>query len=565
MAPATISIAACGFAFLLLIMFLDRGHRMRRPALTYGAALLALPVAYFSLAWNRFGVPYTDMGQILYVPLRILDGQRLYEEVFWIHGPLEPYLNAALYSVFGRHTAVMQCHAMAVNCGILALVYALTQSLAGPRAGFCAGLLTFALCVTQPYMSFPYTFSAQYSLLFALGWLVLAYKYVTVGGARRILLLGCAAGLGGLAKQSYGFYVCAAGGLFLAWDLARLSPARATMRRADRWLNFAVYVCAAGILALAPYAWLLRHAPQGRELVWRTVVPVFHAEYYTVWYPAALTRDLLSLGQLSWIGALQTLMQHWVVLGGIALGGWTLARGRRDTPQARLRLALYLVALGSLLTWQQFFHAGFVLPLWIIVLITSLRPDRVDRAPATAVDAAVTVAVVAACALIATAQLRQDLRKDTLLQSDAVRLYDTDDAGGPVKAMADHIRMRAHADDGLVVVGHPQLLHLLTGLDTPLRYTSMHIPGFVNEKDEAEIIRRLDEARTRFVVLPAGGIIPPWFAGASGKATLWNAADLPENQPLEFGRHYCRSVGEYLKTHYRQIAAAPGLKLLERN
>ena len=66
----------------------------------------ALPFAVFALlalvSWNRWLEPYVDSGRELMVPWRVSQGERLYRDVEFHHGPLAPFLGAASDRVFGR-------------------------------------------------------------------------------------------------------------------------------------------------------------------------------------------------------------------------------------------------------------------------------------------------------------------------------------------------------------------------------------------------------------------------------------------------------------------------------
>lgn len=55
-----------------------------------------------AVSWNRWIEPYVDSGRELAVPWRISEGQRLYRDVRFFHGPLGPYLAAGVDAVVGR-------------------------------------------------------------------------------------------------------------------------------------------------------------------------------------------------------------------------------------------------------------------------------------------------------------------------------------------------------------------------------------------------------------------------------------------------------------------------------
>jgi hypothetical protein len=73
------------------------------------ALCAALPYAVFLLlvvvSWGRWIEPYVDSGRELMVSWRVLHGQHLYRDIQWYHGPLAPYLGAAVDWVAGRSLA----------------------------------------------------------------------------------------------------------------------------------------------------------------------------------------------------------------------------------------------------------------------------------------------------------------------------------------------------------------------------------------------------------------------------------------------------------------------------
>jgi hypothetical protein len=60
------------------------------------AALLGL-----AWSWGTWPDLLVDFGRELYVPWRITAGEVLYRELAYFHGPLSPYFNALLFTVFG--------------------------------------------------------------------------------------------------------------------------------------------------------------------------------------------------------------------------------------------------------------------------------------------------------------------------------------------------------------------------------------------------------------------------------------------------------------------------------
>jgi hypothetical protein len=72
-------------------------------------AWVLLPYAVFSflllVSWDRWIEPYVDSGRELMVPWRICQGERLYRDVHFHHGPLAAYLGAGIDRLAGRRLA----------------------------------------------------------------------------------------------------------------------------------------------------------------------------------------------------------------------------------------------------------------------------------------------------------------------------------------------------------------------------------------------------------------------------------------------------------------------------
>ncbi|HKD11350.1 MAG TPA: hypothetical protein VKE50_04705, partial [Thermoanaerobaculia bacterium] len=73
------------------------------------AFLAAFPYAVFALltavSWQRWIEPYVDTGRELMVPWRMAQGESLYRDVRFFHGPLAPEVAAGIDAVLGRHLA----------------------------------------------------------------------------------------------------------------------------------------------------------------------------------------------------------------------------------------------------------------------------------------------------------------------------------------------------------------------------------------------------------------------------------------------------------------------------
>jgi 4-amino-4-deoxy-L-arabinose transferase-like glycosyltransferase len=133
-----------------------------------------------ALSWERWGNPLVDCGREMNQPLRLARGEMLYSEVRHIYGPLSPYVNAALYEIFGPSLDVLYASGILCSIIILAIVYWLGRQLMGRRASTAATLSVMWLCAFKQAGNYmlPYSYSALHGCLLGLITLALLVKAV---------------------------------------------------------------------------------------------------------------------------------------------------------------------------------------------------------------------------------------------------------------------------------------------------------------------------------------------------------------------------------------------------
>jgi hypothetical protein len=111
-------------------------------------------------SWNRWIEPYVDTGRELMVPWRVAQGERLYRDVHFHHGPLSAWLGAACDRAFGRSLT-----ARSALAGLLALLHiaalaSLARRCAGPwRAALATSLAVAVAVFLRPGgWMFPFSF-----------------------------------------------------------------------------------------------------------------------------------------------------------------------------------------------------------------------------------------------------------------------------------------------------------------------------------------------------------------------------------------------------------------------
>src|SRR3990170_745791 len=109
----------------------DGERRVQALLLTLTAIGFAL---LFVLSWLKWADLTIDGGREMNTPLRLLRGELLYSDVYYLYGPLAPYLNAALYAVFGIHLNTLYAAGTLASLLVLALVFHLSATLTSVRA-----------------------------------------------------------------------------------------------------------------------------------------------------------------------------------------------------------------------------------------------------------------------------------------------------------------------------------------------------------------------------------------------------------------------------------------------
>src|SRR5205085_948746 len=175
-------------------------------------------------------------------PLRLAGGEMLYSDVRHIYGPLSPYLDAALYRLFGASLNVLYADGIITAMLILALVYWLARQLMSPLAAAAATLSVMWLCAFKQAGNYilPYSYGALHGSALGLVTLALLVKtlrskpqtaskataaeskaqidgtlhpasYILHPAPYAFLLAGIFAGLATLAKTEMGLAAMAAG------------------------------------------------------------------------------------------------------------------------------------------------------------------------------------------------------------------------------------------------------------------------------------------------------------------------------------------------------------------
>jgi 4-amino-4-deoxy-L-arabinose transferase-like glycosyltransferase len=198
------------------------------------------------------------------LPLRLMNGELLYRDVYYLYPPLSPYLHSLLYRIFGASLDVLQVGGAICAFLIAWMCYRIARRLMTPSESALAVIAVVVVCVFKPggNLIWPYAFASLHGMVFALGALLLALRYIENENRRELAAAGVLIGLAAITKQEFAMAaVCAVTG-------AAIWLRRASFKRMAA--DMALAAAAALLIALPVYAALLG------SIGWKIVVEDCH-------------------------------------------------------------------------------------------------------------------------------------------------------------------------------------------------------------------------------------------------------------------------------------------------
>src|SRR5579872_3081198 len=510
----------------------------------YWLLLLAASFAFgLAASWQRWANPVIDGGREMNQPLRLADGETLYSDVGHIYGPLSPWLNAALYRVFGASLNVLYGDGIVSAIVILALVYHLARRIMDPPAASIATLLVMWLCAFKASGNyiFPYAYSALHGTLFGLTALALCAAALERPTAPLFAGAGLVAGVAVLAKTEMGLATLCAG------------VAAAVLCRRQRLASAAVFLAAALAVSSGVYAAI------AARVGWRTLVFDCWLLAYNVPAPLryfnaslsglndpgqSLLRMALAFVKVGLLGALVAAIAQfragpaaerhraWILLASAAglatLLGVTTGLDWDRGPFLAMPLVLVLAAIDAARRRQRVVvlycvfacaqlariilhvrsggaYGSYLLPVSIVVFVyawVDSFPALCRREEVARVARAVAVGLLCAAAIgtsIAIAERYRRLNTGVVSTPRGTLIVPPDIAEAWNGALA-FIDARTRPGDPIVVLPEGTSLTFLSGRRNPLR-EEIATPGFLEGAAEARAIRQIDAGGTRLVLI----------------------------------------------------------------
>jgi hypothetical protein len=213
--------------------------------------LLGVAGALAWFTWGHWGDFQIDCGREIYVPVAILHGKLLFRDIWYMYGPLAPYVQAFLFRIFGIHLMVLYFFGLTLAMGSALFAFEIGRQFEmGPIPAMVAPLLLLSEAFSPFIFNvvFPYSYAASLGLFLGMAFAFYAVRHSRQKRWADLALAALLASLALLAKQEFGVACLATLGFEVCGWL--------WIDRSWRACRKNLLVCLAGLSpALAVYGW----------------------------------------------------------------------------------------------------------------------------------------------------------------------------------------------------------------------------------------------------------------------------------------------------------------------
>src|SRR5712664_585037 len=206
------------------------------------AVIVSVTGALAWYTWGHWGDFQIDNGRELYVPAEILKGKLLFRDLWYMYGPLAPYLKALLFRIFGVHLTVLYIFGLALTIGTALLTFETARLFNLGIVGSTVPALFLLVESSYPFIYnfvFPYSYAAALASFLGMACLYFVVRHASDMRTRHLGFAAVLACLVLLTKQEVGF-ACL---VFLGFEVLALY----LIQRSRRQLFENIAVCCAGL------------------------------------------------------------------------------------------------------------------------------------------------------------------------------------------------------------------------------------------------------------------------------------------------------------------------------
>ncbi|WP_242359844.1 glycosyltransferase family 39 protein [Anaeromyxobacter sp. SG17] len=567
-----------------------------------GATIAATFLGMLALSWGKWPDVLVDFGHELYAAWRLSEGQALGRDIQWgATGPLPPYVNAAVFRIFGPELRALVVFNLLLLALLTWLLYSLIRALSDGSTATLACVAFLSIFGFGQYVGIgnynyvtPYSHGVTHGLMLSLLAIWLFHRFATGGDRRHLGAAGIAVGLAFLTKPEL-FVACVAA-VGVSW-LAFAREVRSTRRA---FPALAVLLGAACVPPVVAFALLLLKLP-ARDALHVTLAPwalmatpLTKTPFYLAgvgldapavnlaalarWaggyvlvaglgVAAALAAHRLRLSSFVWsvgafaltVAGLTSLVPpwHWLdvarplplfVLFGAAAYAWRAFRGppgeaRTSASSLGFALATFALALlGKMLLNARIIHYGFALAmpasLLAIVWFTWSAPKLLEsRGLRGGVFRGVATGFLAVIALAYVQRASNLFATKKVQVGTGASAFVADDRGRFVAEMVRRIEQRAAPGDTLAVIPEGVMINFLTHHSSPSPYLT-YLPDAIAAFGEAAMLEALRHA-------------PP-------DLVLVVSRDASEHGARTFGIDYAGDTLQWLRQNYAPLTVVGG-------
>ena len=211
-------------------------------------------------SWGKWPDVFIDFGRELYVPWMLGQGNVLYRDLLYFHGPLAPYLNALWFTFFGVSLETIVSVNIAITFLLAAVIYLTMKRCSSPPAAFIACLIFILLFAFNQYVLAgnynyicPYSHEITHGMFFSWIALYCIIEFLSYNKLRWLAISGACAGLVFLTKLEFSFaLIMASASACLIWIYIRKPKPAALVKHIGLYVGmFCVFpFAAAGLLAM---------------------------------------------------------------------------------------------------------------------------------------------------------------------------------------------------------------------------------------------------------------------------------------------------------------------------